>query len=712
MTTSKYLQANSNSSLKGPQDPRKTPYKFLPRSLRLSSKTNAFRNCRVKGFYLKKILDYCPDEDEFEGVDFKLVSHVFKNKKIHKTLRHVKIYSFFGSYVHQCLKASKNLQTYELEFCERNTEIITFALRRLPANIQSVCIIVNQDAPVKKEDVYHIARSIRRFHKLQSFQRELMEHPGRNNGCYIQKELAIYSRSVKRLKEMKRMTYSPTEDDECAGLQRALRRGFVYPGITGLNLYLWKNQNLGDMIDEDLFLDFEKMTPHEQNIYRRVKNEIRERDKAKNDDIDWSVKTLPDDEKYEAQDFGNGVRIDPKFLSLCRIREDLGPFYRFELFPDLKELILTYGGSGNTFGSFVINGFRALKNLQSLRITIRQRLKGMVVLFTALLELPLLKKFSLSNYSLNNEELGLFGHFVHAQNKIQEFHFRIEDGSPLRTSYLQQNDSLKRTLQYLKSNFSMKSLDLDFPFVSLETLSQGLSHIGMMNQLHTFKFKASDDILTSQEKPLKRVEGLCQFIKNQNRSLKTLHIDLPLALEDTLINHIAEAVSQLSQLNELLFRCNDVSHPRNHVFDYYQKTLQLNISPEFQKKIALPEKWNPRLAKNLNKLANLEKFILDFNILCTEKMDPTSWFVDVVTILPDFQKLKTLELCAIYKDGSLGEVKTMFLNQFLCLPHIKNIMVAMYDFDRYHQPKEYWSLEDTAEEINERQARKNDYLFY
>jgi len=258
----------------------------------------------------------------------------------------------------------------------------------------------------------------------------------------------------------------------------------------------------------------------------------------------------------------------------------------------------------------------------------------------------------------------------------------------------------------------LRSLHLKFPFFSLEALSNGLSHIKILNQLHTFKFKVCDDILTSQKSPIKRVEGLCQFIKNQRESLKTLHISLPLTLEDTVITSLAEAVSQLSQMKDLSLNCN-LNFYEDKILNYFQVTLQKEIPPELQKKLSQPLRWNPSLAKNFRKLASLEKFVLKFDIICTEKTDPVGWFVDLIAILPSLENLRNLEIHAsasTFERKSIIKEKERIAKVFLSMQSIKEISIMLHNsYDVPHAKG--FNLNRVVYKINERQACKSYFMF-
>jgi len=154
-----------------------------------------------------------------------------------------------------------------------------------------------------------------------------------------------------------------------------MRRGVVHQGITGLELFFGPKEYSEEMRDllsneeEEPFTDYGNMTYEEQEvcqrdclnnenkyqfvpfgnmatlqkeIYKRLKNEIEEEYKAEDilveeDAIEWPIKTLPDKIDFDKEKRANQEpEINRKFWALCCMKEELRPFYRFELFPDLK----------------------------------------------------------------------------------------------------------------------------------------------------------------------------------------------------------------------------------------------------------------------------------------------------------------------------------------------------------------------------------------
>jgi len=106
-------------------------------------------------------------------------------------------------------------------------------------------------------------------------------------------------------------------------------------------------------------------------------------------------------------------------LAKCRMREEMKPFYRLELFPDLRALRMFQDGNLYPLGPFVVDGFAALKKLERLVILIDSRSIGTSYILKGFLKLPLIKEFSLSIPFITHEEWGLLHEFLRNQEKLE-----------------------------------------------------------------------------------------------------------------------------------------------------------------------------------------------------------------------------------------------------------------------------------------------------
>jgi len=154
------------------------------------------------------------------------------------------------------------------------------------------------------------------------------------------------------------------------------------------------------------------------------------------------------------------------------------------------------------------------------------------------------------------------------------------------------------------------------------------------------KFEGIDDNITSQTKSEIRVEGLCNFIKNQKESLKVVKISLPLVLEESVVAHIGEAISELTQLRSLSLTFNNLFSQEKAWIECVQIFLQDGIPGESKMKLRESTEWNPNLKNYFLRLENLENLEIQFEVFNKES---TRWFVDIVEALPSIGRIKSLK---------------------------------------------------------------------
>jgi len=659
----------------------------------------------------------------------------------HKPLKHAQISSHFKPGFHNNLKHSKNLKNYDFLFdhdYEETSQISTY-LKRISSQVRNIRLKIFRVTPIDhNNDLYDVAKCVRRFRKLENFYRTWDLDNG--NYTFVPKELMLYSKSASRLKKINTVTCY-LQLYEQAGLQRAMRRGVIYPGITGItvdlrsttfpNYELMANFFRGESIHdanthgESLeVLDRGNMTTEEQLVYKITQLCMKKKDQGIDDDIGRFFKAINEEnirneilnelKEEEGESFSLEEQIlsnlTPDFVSKCTMREDIRPFYRFELFPNLKKLNFSQHSFLYPLGPFVIDGFKALQNLETLDINISRRSMGTNYIFRGLLELPLLKKFSLYISFLKDSDWALLQEFLKAQDNLQSFGLIISFSPPTRTHYLKQNAFLEETIQCLNNKPLLTSLELESRYWSLEVLSKGLSHLKMDNQLKMLSLEASDETITSERKLWKRIEGLCKFIKNQKESLEELHVLLPMALDGELLTHISKAISKLGNLRELEIEMNFLfDYGRRDMITYFQNTLQAEIPLEQRKQLVIPDKWKINVAKYFKRLHNLESltfWIVPFN---PEKKDLLKWFVEIVKVLPSLERLKFL-LVAISGGDSLKNDEKNIVNALLGLENIQEIIFDILTNVHQNLPITR-KVHRTIEEVHQRQATKSHLLF-
>jgi len=540
-------------------------------------------------------------------------------------------------------------------------------------------------------------------------------------------------------------------------LQRIMRRGDVHPGIYGLKMFFTADEVPSYNLLEPFFepedsrhseesYDFEHMDDAELRFYERFTTDILEEDNGMEDNSQngRAMRRLAngnrpqiqpprrrpdpynddDDEEDEEMDSDMDTvsssslseaeprpRPDNDFVVNCMMREEIRPFFRFELFPNLKRLGIIQEEYMYPLGKFVIDGFAQLIHLEHLTIDILERSVGTSNIFKGFLKLPLLKKFSFRISFIKKKEWPILEQFLKNQRNLEILSLSVRSGASNKANYFHQNACIENIIKDLVNKPRIKSLQFRSDFWSIETFSKGFAHLtNMRNQLESFRFGASDEIITSEAKHWKRVEGLCNFIKNQKDSLKRLSIFLPLALEANIVNHISEAISKLTALRDFHFSVNPcILHDLNTIAKYFTNTLQHNVPAKTKKRLIESATWNPSLAKNLKKLKNLETFSLTFNMRDLSEKDPYRWFLDILKALPSLERLRRVSVTCDY-GGLYMNLEEKLIAAVKELRNVREIGISFYEHNFLFAPS-YRNLKATLKEVNERQAVCCDLMF-
>ena len=325
-------------------------------------------------------------------------------------------------------------------------------------------------------------------------------------------------------------------------------------------------------------------------------------------------------------------------------------------------------------------------------------------LFKQLFYLPLLQKFTLNLRFLKSEEWSLLEQFLKGQENLKAFSLCVTGHSSTKAHYLDQNAYLKSTIKSLANKPFLNFLELKSPFWSLEALSKGFSSLNMVNQLHTLIIEGSDDTITSDETFVQRVEGLCSFIKNQKASLKTLRISLIFVLWSQIISHIATAISNLGQLQELDFSINFYQSKR--LIDYFRGSLPENMDKK--KELTCPQRWTPDLARGLQKLENLQYFSLKFDMLGQSQQESVEWFIDIMNTLPKLERLRKIKLVPVSARYFLP-FEQRIIDAVVQLENIRKIKFKFYTYDELFSS--FLDLEKSLKYVNKRQLIRSDLMF-
>jgi len=265
-----------------------------------------------------------------------------------------------------------------------------------------------------------------------------------------------------------------------------------------------------------------------------------------------------------------------------------------------------------------------------------------IFLFIGFLKFPLfLKRFSFDINFIRGEEWVFLQQFLESHNRLESLHIHIREKPSNKSHYSHRNIYLQNLLRSLKNQSFLRDLTLETSFCSLESFSIGLSHLPVMkNQLHTFKFRAIDDTVTSQKMPHKRINGVCEFIKNQKKSLRRLQIAIPFVFEDKIVTKIACAISKLTQLKILDLQIQDINTKKTEgIQRYFDEKIQkdyLSINS------AEDQAWKPTLAQYMPRLKNLEDFLFRIGLSDLYKKEDHQWFLDLIKALSSLKRLRTV----------------------------------------------------------------------
>jgi len=446
------------------------------------------------------------------------------------------------------------------------------------------------------------------------------------------------------------------------------------------------------------------------DYYDNEEGEDEEEDESDEDSVPNIVRNL--DLNVESAQKEVDMRV---LRAKFRMKEDIKPFYRFECFPNLKRLEIIQPDEMYPLGTFVIDGFAALKNLQELKISIENRSNGTTNIFRGFLQLPMLRKFSLKISSIKSNEWELLEKFLNNQRNLESLSLQISNYPSTRVHHIIQSDHLQCIILGFENKPLLKSLKLKSCFWSLRTLSMGLGCLSKMNQFESLKFEASDETIISAEKnSLKRIEGLCQFIKNQKDSLKKLQASISLVLDENVVVNIADAVSKLTQLRKFDLKLNsNNTYGVASLMRLFESNLQRDIPEKFKKRFSEVKTWDLGIARSIGKLENLEEFEFEFKVppVSIVNVKQPLWFLDVMRALQGLRKLRKIAINSLSR-AELRNMEKKICSLVLGLREIREI--------RIHLRNEYYMIDMAAlfstlnqivSKVNERQSIRQDLMF-
>ncbi len=665
------------SSLPGAHNPQRLPYKFITRNLQTSiSPKIVFRNARIKSFFVKNFHqkeEYCDETKD-------LISKFIKNKSCHKTLSSISLLSISQPSLQNNLKLCKNLNKLHLATGKMKMKKVTIILRKLPRNLQTICLKRVVPNPETDKTFYEFAKTIFRFPKLKVFDRDFGSSGNFHSTQNFQRELKVYSQFASRLKKLVTINFGFSLF-EILQFQGAIKEKFVYAGINGLIM----NLQLDSLFKR---VGIEVFGSGNHYLYADIPYDL-------NDQEHISQIRLNDPNIKEEE-------INQELMMKKRMREEIELFFSFELFPNLKRLEINQDLCLYSLTSFVGHGFKYLKKLQELSIVFHRRShKNIIYFFKQLSHLPLLKKLSLNLPVLKNEEWVFLEQFLKGQEKLESFSLCIPD--LLIAFYPAQEIYLENTIKSLSNKPLLKSLELKSPLWPLKAISQGLSWLKMENQLHMLKIEGNEIVAASDKELVKGVEGLCSFINSQKDSLKIIEISIPFVVQSQILNPILEAISGLNQLRELeIFVSYKDWYEIKYTFDNVRQRIEKDIA---QKKFNISQTWASDFAKNLLKIKNLESFTLGFDVL-NESQELLEGFLDIMNTLPRLKRLRKVHIAS----RALLPLQQQIVNSVLQLKNIREITFYLHD-ESWGDNSCFDNLRKVVESLNKKQSIRSDLMF-
>ncbi len=746
-THPKKKTVRKSHKMTGSGPPNRGPYNFLMRNLNINNQNEiCLKKICAKRLYIK---NFTGERDDLRGGKMKSYKP-YRNNKIFKTLINVEIPSITHSYAYETFKNSKNIKRFNLNLMTEDLKLskITPFIKRLPTQTKILSLDLLKYGSVKNKHLFRIAKSIRHLPQLQSFKRSYFFDQLYRS--HIQRDLRILNRSASILKRLNQVTYVLSRGEQ-QSFQRTMRNAREsYPGITGLEVKIspeefdydgWFDQE--NSRDEDFPSKFDNMAGVQQNAYDIIQDEvgkihlgfeddpidkifaekelerqrqqlIAERNNRDNSSNDNDTDTDDSEESFYSLTKDPRLKnVDEDFIDMARMREEIRPFYRFDLFPNLKKLRITHSGDFFPLDSFVIDGFKSLKHLEDIIIDIDQRSQGTNYIFKGLLELPLLKKFSLYINFIKNPELEIMQKFLKGQVNLESIHLSVRGETTSRQRYLQQNVYLVNIIRDFQDKKSLKSIHLRAHSWSLEAVSKGFGHLTRMkNQIRSLTFEGLDDTVFSSEKVWKRVEGICNFIKNQSKSLHKIQVFLPCAFEENIMKHISEAISHLSELRDLHLSVNpDFVYGVEAGRKYLEETLQRDVPDESKFKLKRSKTWNPNLAKCVKKLENLEEFSMTFDIAHDGSVN---WYSDLWKAFLSLRWVKEIKFNSFKSSEKLRSEEQKVIAAVQELKSIRHILLLLFGENRFNSFNPYSrraSLEEAVSKVHKKQAQRCDLMF-
>jgi len=762
-TTKHYKPSSPDTTI--PTTPFNTSRKYLPlrRTLRLDqTNPTILKQINVKRLHLRRILE----ETNLRGhTSYELQKLRYLKPHLLKSLTHLHISSFARYYWLQNLKNSKKLKELRTDPNDQSkVTIIIQYLKHLPPTIKSIGLSILEG--LNPKHIRTIYKLLRVQCSLKSYQQFfLLANEAFKN--HTEEEFDLIRKHVPRLTNLKDFEYQQNISDQL-GFQAVLRKDDQYPWITKLKVYIGgaefpiyedvedfmeveQSEERSEDDDEDDELGDEGSDadgddepigayngPRDNSVYdfyfnggdesddsdfnadeESLKSELEEdlrildqgnigkRDKSKRREEAEQA----EEEEEEGEEDGKEEISEEEKEAVRLMQIEIKPFYRFGIFPNLKDLTFKLGEDClYRLDSFVADGFEQLKCLEKLRITVPRRPIGITYFFDGFLKLPQLKTFELSLPFLEDEEYDLLDQFFQKQLELVSLHLSIPQRRGSQTGFTHQNEKIVAMMKSINSMKKLKYLNFEQIFCSIEAMSKGFAQLtDIPNQLQSIWFSGIDDTVLSKSNALERSKGLCDFLRSQKESLNCLTVEIPFVSDVDLVNNIFGVIGELKELKELNIYANcHLYVVWKEFMEYFEETLQEEVAKKEKRKVFCSKEWDPNVGKMLKGLDKLSDLSLNFGKWKSIDKQSVKWFEDMLKVLPKLELLRELEI-RIPSGKFLKQAGSSLEEAFKKLENVTSVEVNMTGISVVD--KSAFDVEELVEKFNSRQSLKTRLMF-
>jgi len=704
----------------------------------------------MRKLHVKEVYELEKDEDRDP---YDLRKHKYVKGKSLAGLNEIQVASLNSLYWFNDVKNAKNLEVVVISlgkedfdsvigFPDMNAKIefVLRCLKKFPKKIKEFKISI-EGLSVKRGHMQTIYRVLSGMKELKIFWRSFgFQRPEK----YLEKEYNLINRYLPRFKKLEEFEYdywryekSCWANDEMVDIgehtridqgdfQKLVQNNKPCPHVTNLTLNIVgeffrtfeavqqeleeelsesggenKTRKLADQWeDEDAEDDDEDEEDNDEDY------EDEDSDEEDEEDAEEEEEENPEEDPQEPQE---EVKFNSEEEKKEKLREEIMPFYRFDLFPNVNTMIFqVFDDCLYPLDTFVVDGFAALKKLEFLDLTIESRPIGTHNVFDALMVVPKLQKFSLEIKFIKEKEWDILDEFFKKQEDLKSLTLIIPEERSTKEGFIQQNQHFEKLYNCINNKPNLQYLDLRSLYCSLESLSKALDQTTMVNQLKLLGVEAIDDAGMSTSCASDRVLGLCNFIKRQKESLLYLTVSLPFVFVPTILERLAEAISEVKSLKELELYINYVTEMTlDQYAKFFEKVLKKENPIKARRKLKHPKSWYPAIAEMLKNLPLLDDLTLYFGMADEVDEKFVEPFIQILREIPKIRTLNVVEFNIPFSSISKKtgeEMKEIILD-------MRNVSSITVDTDEIMKESYVEALESLVEHVNLRQALRCDYMF-